>query len=95
MCSGAYVRPTSPPRLQSSSSVKRHSLLSRPNFATFQRAAALSAHPLLPNQWRRPVTRKIGSFGFRSPPLKTVALTSEIQFVELQKPTGMFNPPSM
>ena len=43
-----------------------HSVLSYPNLATFQRPARLSAQPLLPNQWRSPVTRKIGAFGYWS-----------------------------
>jgi hypothetical protein len=37
--------------------------------ATFQRAPALSAQPLSPNQWRIPVVRKSGAFGLKSPPL--------------------------
>src|SRR5205085_8508699 len=59
-CRGAKVRPTRPDRPQSSSSVTAHSLLSRPNLATFQRAPAFRAQPLSPNQWRIPVVRKIG-----------------------------------
>src|SRR5436190_8354153 len=45
-CSGAKVRPARPASEQSSSSVTRHSSLLRPNFATFQRRPAFSAHPL-------------------------------------------------
>src|SRR5215218_11129980 len=67
--SGAKVRPTRPDRPQSSSSVKRHSSLLSMNLATFQRAPALSDQPLVPNQWRRPLTRKIGASGALSPPV--------------------------
>src|SRR5207244_613827 len=48
--SGAKVRPDRPASEQSSSSVTRHSLLLRPNLATFQRTPAFSAQPLSPNQ---------------------------------------------
>src|SRR4029079_8282833 len=77
---------------QSSSSVNRHSSLLLKNFAAFQRAAALSAHPLLPNQWRRPVRRKIGESGSLSPPVYQVVLSSLIQFVVPKRPTGQFQP---
>src|SRR5581483_8083440 len=62
-CSGAYVKPTRPLTPQSESSVKRHSVLSYENFATFHRPARLSAQPLSPNQWRIPVTSHTGDFG--------------------------------
>src|SRR5688572_20659913 len=92
--SGAYVRPTRPDSAQSSSSVKRHSSLLSKNFATFQRAPALRAQPLLPNQWRTPVTRKTGLSGARSPPVYQIPFSSLIQFVVGKNPSGTFRPAS-
>src|SRR6185436_11898702 len=90
--SGAKVRPTRPERPQSSSSVTRHSSLLSANLATFHRAAALSDQPLVPNQWRRPLTRKTGLSGARSPPVYQTVLSSLIQFVVPKRDRGMFRP---
>src|SRR5215210_4396094 len=92
--SGAKVRPTRPERPQSSSSVKRHSSLLSRNLATFQRAPALSDQPLVPNQWRRPLTRNTGLSGAWSPPVYQTVLSSFTQLVVPNMLIGMFRPAS-